>query len=113
MINEMKNSRSSDLLPMFYDCKYYFKKKKIFVLSQHIVTLSSSLIFLLSFLESSFTNIEHSAPIPLLVPNISGVKVACSSPTCSPYSLFLLFLSSQRWLLYQGPCRIQHLRERS
>ena len=23
MINEMKNSRSSDLLPMFYDCKYY------------------------------------------------------------------------------------------
>ena len=22
MINEMKNSRSSDLLPMFYDCKY-------------------------------------------------------------------------------------------
>ena len=33
MINEMKNSRSSDLLPMFYDCKYlilkvYEKKKK-------------------------------------------------------------------------------------
>ena len=24
MINEMKNSRSSDLLPMFYDCKYFF-----------------------------------------------------------------------------------------
>ena len=23
MINEMKNSRSSDLLPMFYDCKYF------------------------------------------------------------------------------------------
>ena len=28
MINEMKNSRSSDLLPMFYDCKYFSKKKK-------------------------------------------------------------------------------------
>ena len=28
MINEMKNSRSSDLLPMFYDCKYFFLKKK-------------------------------------------------------------------------------------
>ena len=26
MINEMKNSRSSDLLPMFYDCKYFSKK---------------------------------------------------------------------------------------
>ena len=26
MINEMKNSRSSDLLPMFYDCKYYLLK---------------------------------------------------------------------------------------
>ena len=25
MINEMKNSRSSDLLPMFYDCKYFFR----------------------------------------------------------------------------------------
>ena len=24
MINEIKNSRSSDLLPMFYDCKYFF-----------------------------------------------------------------------------------------
>ena len=23
MIKEMKNSRSSDLLPMFYDCKYF------------------------------------------------------------------------------------------
>ena len=28
MINEMKNSRSSDLLPMFYDCKYFFQKKQ-------------------------------------------------------------------------------------
>ena len=28
MINEMKNSRSSDLLPMFYDCKYFSGKKK-------------------------------------------------------------------------------------
>ena len=26
MLNEMKNSRSSDLLPMFYDCKYFIKK---------------------------------------------------------------------------------------
>ena len=24
MINEMKDSRSSDLLPMFYDCKYFY-----------------------------------------------------------------------------------------
>ena len=23
MINEMKNSRSSDLLPMFYDCNFF------------------------------------------------------------------------------------------
>ena len=30
MINEMKNSRSSDLLPMFYDCKY-FSIKNIFL----------------------------------------------------------------------------------
>ena len=29
MINEMKNSRSSDLLPMFYDCKYLKKIKKL------------------------------------------------------------------------------------
>ena len=30
MINEMKNSRSSDLLPMFYfyDYKYFLEKKK-------------------------------------------------------------------------------------
>ena len=27
MLNEMKNSRSSDLLPMFYDCKYFSQKK--------------------------------------------------------------------------------------
>ena len=28
MINEMKNRRSSDLLPMFYDCKYFLEKKR-------------------------------------------------------------------------------------
>ena len=29
MLNEMKNSRSSDLLPMFYDCRYLFFKNDL------------------------------------------------------------------------------------
>ena len=29
MLNKMKNSRSSDLLPMFYDCKYFIFKESV------------------------------------------------------------------------------------
>ena len=40
MINEMKNSRSSDLLPMFYDCKYYLLK--LVHVRTHIATCKTS-----------------------------------------------------------------------
>ena len=52
MINEMKNSRSSDLLPMFYDCKYLIlkkkekkkkKKKKKSYISRHNLTQAESI----------------------------------------------------------------------
>ena len=70
MINEMKNSRSSDLLPMFYDCKYFSLKNKkktrhIWRISQVMAMVycmdpsASSLSFLMSFDFESSVDVSY------------------------------------------------------
>ena len=78
----------------------YFHPQPAHVL--HIVTFISLFLFLLSFLARALTNIEHFAPMPPLVPNISGVKLPYSSLIHSPYSVFLLFslLARERFSVY-------------
>ena len=44
MINEMKNSRSSDLLPMFYDCKYFLFKDDVMSRYLKIYTKTNLLV---------------------------------------------------------------------
>ena len=39
MLNEMKNSRSSDLLPMFHDCFYCFALSVVFEFDSSAITL--------------------------------------------------------------------------
>ena len=46
MINEMKNSRSSDLLPMFYDCKYFsYCNSNGFLIDEFVSLYCSQLVF--------------------------------------------------------------------
>ena len=66
--------------------------------NHEITTAYSSFCFTLSLLANSETNLEHSSPIPPLVPKTSGVKLSCStSRTLSLYSscFFSLFVLSK------------------
>ena len=81
MINEMKNSRSSDLLPMFYDCKYLKKKKKTksisSSISSQVVNSSSSVI--ITIYGNWYIIIRYS-PWSYLAPIIAQRQSRGSSP---------------------------------